>query len=82
MSGIAHWVRLRRDWLQEVLGLQRLPCANTYHSIIAHLDVEELNRQLRDWFVAVAPDQPPEQLPHWTIDGKVLRGSHRQSPPV
>jgi hypothetical protein len=32
VSGIAHWARLRTEWLCHVLNLPRkqLPCANTY----------------------------------------------------
>lgn len=80
ISGAAHWARLRSEWLRQVLGLSRLPCANTYHYIMAHLDVAVLNRLLSEWLAQVAPELEPGQLLHWAIDGKVLRGSHRQSP--
>ena len=82
LSGVAHWARLRASWLEQVLGMRRLPCANTYHYISAHLDVAVLNRLLSEWFAQVAPDLAPGELMHWAIDGKVLRGSHRQSPVV
>src|SRR5574338_393460 len=39
LSGIAHWARLRESWLKATLSLQRLPCANTYAYVCAHLDV-------------------------------------------
>lgn len=43
-----------------------------------------MNRLLSEWFARVAPAAAPgqaaDQLMHWAIDGKVLRGSHRQSP--
>lgn len=80
ISGAAHWARLRASWLQEVLGMRRLPCANTYHYISAHLDVAVLNRLLSEWFAQTAPELAHGELMHWAIDGKVLRGSHRQSP--
>lgn len=80
LSGIAHWARLREPWLKEVLGLNRLPCANTYAYICAHLDVAELNAKVREWLAQVAPKRPTKELVQWAIDGKVLRGSHRYTP--
>lgn len=80
LSGAAHWAKLRERWLTQVLRLKRLPCTNTYHYICAHLDVEELNAIVRDWFAQIGPERDPEQLVHWAIDGKMLRGSHRQTP--
>lgn len=91
VSGIAQWARLRADWLQSVLGMKRLPCANTYAYICTHLDMLALNTQLASYFEQFAPDEtratPPAgeekaaALAHWAVDGKVLRGSHRQAPP-
>jgi predicted transposase YbfD/YdcC len=80
LSGIAHWARLREAWLKQVLGLQRLPCANTYQYICAHLDVMELNEKVSAWLAQFAPAHRPDEFVHWAIDGKVLRGSHRQTP--
>jgi hypothetical protein len=91
VSGIAQWARLRAEWLQGALGLARLPCANTYAYICTHLDMHALNTQLARYFEQFAPDEkratPPVSaedaaaLEHWALDGKVLRGSHRQTPP-
>jgi hypothetical protein len=64
------------------LGLKRLPCANTYHYVCAHLDVGELTARLRDWLSQVVPMQAADELVQWAIDGKVLRGSHRYTPTV
>ena len=72
LSGAAHWARLRASWLQQVLGMRRLPCAKTYHYISAHLDVAVLNRLLSEWFAQVAPALAPGELMHWAIDGKGL----------
>jgi predicted transposase YbfD/YdcC len=80
VSGIAHWARLRESWLKAALGLKRLPCANTYHYICAHLDVGELNSKLGTWLRQVARQREAGELVHWAIDGKVLRGSHRHTP--
>jgi predicted transposase YbfD/YdcC len=90
ISGIAEWARLRGDWLKEALGLGRLPCANTYTYISSHVDVEELNGQLRTYFAALnrhlkaeaeQAGKEAEQFVHWAVDGKVLRGSACHSPP-
>lgn len=89
VSGIAHWARLRAQWLQNVMGLMRLSCANTYAYICAHLDMLALNTQIATYFEqceqAAKNQSPPacadEQtaLEHLAVDGKVLRGSHRQA---
>jgi predicted transposase YbfD/YdcC len=80
VSGIAEWARLRAPWLQSVLGIARLPCANTYAYICAHLDMCELNAQIATYFEQFSAAELAE-LEHWALDGKVLRGSHRQAPP-
>jgi predicted transposase YbfD/YdcC len=87
-SGIAHWARLRASDLATALGLPRprLPCANTYTIVCAHLDVADLNRRLAE---ACAPPLPPMPAPpttpstptragrHLALDGKTLRGTRR-----
>lgn len=80
VSGIAHWARLRAAWLKEALGVRQLPCANTYAYVCAHLDVTELNAKIRAWLMQLAPEPQANELAHWAIDGKVLRGSHRYTP--
>src|SRR5690606_24026603 len=80
VSGIAQWARLRAEWLQSALGMVRLPCANTYAYICAHLDMGELNEQIATYFEQFSAAELAE-LEHWALDGKVLRGSHRQTPP-
>lgn len=88
MSGIAQWARLRIEWVREHLPLTResLPCGNTYHNVCDHIDLNELNQRLADFFApAVAEERladettpaAPESLRHWVLDGKSLRGSHR-----
>ncbi len=82
LSGIAHWAQLREAWLKATLGLTRLPCANTYHYICAHLDVGELTAAVQRWLAQAAPQRQADELVQWAIDGKVLRGSHRHTPRV
>jgi hypothetical protein len=88
-SEIAHWTRLRTDWLCDVLHLprRRLPCANTYTLIAAKLDVTDLNRRLADFFVPPLPPLPAAPLPevplparaqrHLALDRKTLHGTRR-----
>jgi predicted transposase YbfD/YdcC len=80
LSGVAQWARLRASWLCERLPLRQVPCANTYAYICAHLDAVELNVQLREHFARLGLPLRPDELLHWAIDGKVLRGNHRQTP--
>jgi predicted transposase YbfD/YdcC len=80
VSGAAEWARLREPWLKGVLGLERLPCANTYHYICAHLDGVELNDCIRAWLAQGAAHLKADELVQWAVDGKVLRGSHRSTP--
>jgi predicted transposase YbfD/YdcC len=88
LSGIAQWARLRIKWVQAHLPLPRncLPCGNTYHNVCDHIDLDELNQRLADFFApagvaetladaSVAAASAP--LHHWVLDGKSLRGSHR-----
>jgi predicted transposase YbfD/YdcC len=81
MSGIAQWVRLRGEWLGGVLGLHSLPCANTYRNVCAQVNAAHLHALLAQHFADLAPPDPGAELVHWAIDGKVLRGSQRQTPP-
>jgi predicted transposase YbfD/YdcC len=93
LSGIAQWGRLRAAWLCPLLHVPRasLPCANTYTTLCAKLDLADLNRRLAQFFVPPLPPlpQPPEALPspevlptvraqrHLALDGKTLRGTRR-----
>jgi predicted transposase YbfD/YdcC len=80
VSGAAQWARLRAGWLKEALGVVRLPCANTYAYVCAHLDVVELNDCIGAWLAQGAPERKADELQQWAIDGKALRGSHRHTP--
>lgn len=94
MSGIAHWAKLRKAWLCQVLPLERIPCANTYSYVCAHIDVAELNTQLgvfaarsgqksQDDTVrqeGETAEESPSSAPreHLACDGKELRGTYRR----
>jgi predicted transposase YbfD/YdcC len=89
VSGIAHWARLRLDWLGQLLPLKRgtLPCANTYQYICDHIALDELNEKPGLYFAAVrgTAAEPEAEIPdgpavergalHLALDGKSLRGT-------
>ncbi len=87
LSGIAQWARLRAEWLRTQLPLPErgLPCANTYRYHCEQVSVAELNRLLAACLLGATPvageptvaaEQPGAR--HLALDGKTLRGSHRQ----
>lgn len=89
MSGIAEWARLRGNWLSQVLSLRggKLPCANTYQYVCEHIDTEVLEAEI-EAFTASNSAQPAatcggykQKWRQLTLDGKVLCGSDRQTPP-
>jgi hypothetical protein len=47
LSGVAQWARLRIDWVQAPLPLERarLPCGNTYHNVCNQIDLTALNQR-------------------------------------
>jgi len=87
LLGITDWVRLRVDWLTQVVPLRAGPCANTYLNICAQIDAAELSAKVAAFLsgavVALPADvasdtgAAPPPLRHLACDGKVLRGSHR-----
>jgi predicted transposase YbfD/YdcC len=42
MAGIAEWVRQRKELVGQWLPLKRVPCANTYRYVCAHIDAQAL----------------------------------------
>src|SRR5947209_20132870 len=52
LSGATHWVRLRGGWLAERFGLKRaaMPCQNTYRTLLALLDANEVSQILAAFF--------------------------------
>ena len=87
LLGITDWVRLRVDWLTQVVPLHVGPCANTYLNICAQIDAAELSAKVAAFFSGAAVALPadvasdtgaaPPPLRHLACDGKALRGSHR-----
>jgi predicted transposase YbfD/YdcC len=89
-AAIAHWVRLRANWLRQVLPRDRqsFPCAATYSNVLQAVDAEQLNQVVMQALARVAAskrcgDEPSrlagqaerEQHVHVALDGKTLRGT-------
>jgi hypothetical protein len=81
-GAIAEWGRYYGRDLAHALGFTRAttPCAATLHTIFRHLDREALEAALGKWArqcLAALPPRPGALEP-LAIDGKTLRGSHKQ----
>jgi predicted transposase YbfD/YdcC len=84
-SAIAEWGRNYGTALLQALGFTgtRAPCAATLYLLFRRLDCERLETALGQWAEAVLAAAPPapgrgEGL---SLDGKTLRGSHKQGAP-
>ena len=75
LTGIAEWVRHRKEALAEALGLRhsQAPHRTTYSRIFGEkLDVDEFEEAMGGFFANIPADG---QLVQVAIDGKALRGS-------
>lgn len=80
LSGVAHWVRLRQEWVCRHLPevKQHLPCANTYSYALARVSAEMVLTQMQHFLQPSLPHQPTQAKRgqrHLAIDGKTLRGT-------
>ena len=90
LAGIAEWVRLRAEWLKQVLPNPResFPCAATYSNVVRTLDAQQVTQVLNDMLIRVAAmrrggEHPSragsqaegEHQAHVALDGKTLRGT-------
>jgi hypothetical protein len=89
LAGIAEWVRLRAEWLNQVLPNSRasFPCAATYSNVSQALDAQHVTQMLNDLLTRVGAMQrdgehpnhlsrhSAEQQRHVALDGKTLRGT-------
>src|SRR5438874_1875209 len=90
LAGIAEWVRLRADWLNEVLPNPResFPCAATYSNVVRALDAQQVRQVMNDLLTRVGAlkrgadnasreDKAAEREKHVhvALDGKTLRGT-------
>src|SRR5438067_12292232 len=90
LSGVAQWVRERKEFLAQVLQLSstRFPCVATYSNILRQVDAEELTSVIYHFFTQQESKQrcgnEPSRLlsqpgrehkAHLALDGKMLRGT-------
>ena len=79
LSGIAEWVRHRKEALANALGLRhsQAPHRTTYSRIFGEkLDVAEFEEMMGSFFANIPADEQADgQLVQVAIDGKALRGS-------
>jgi len=78
LQATAEWIRLRADWLHEVLPQAgpRFPCAATYSNVLRAVDPVQLNQVLMDLLTRVrASERAEEEQRHVALDGKTLRGT-------
>ena len=80
-TAITEWGRHHSAALIAALGFTRTrtPCGATLHAVLAGLDWDALERQLRAWAAAVEAQlgqrTPAAQEEAFALDGKVLRGA-------
>ncbi len=78
LQAIAEWIRLRKEWLQQVLPDTRasFPCAATYSNVLRSVDPAQVNQRLMDLLTRVRAEQrAPGEQRHVALDGKTLRGT-------
>lgn len=84
-SAMAEWGRNYGQALAQALGFRhpKTPCAATLHTVFRNLDVELFESRLRQWAEQVLLAYPcrQDQDEALAIDGKTLRGSHKQGAP-
>jgi hypothetical protein len=91
MSGVVDWVRLRQQWLNEVLGLQqkRWPSFSTYTYALSKLDAQHCTTIISSALTRLETSRRCEQEParlltqqgaahsrHIAFDGKAVRGTY------
>ena len=90
LSGIAQWVRERKQFLAHELHLPRtrFPCVATYSYVLQHVDAEEVTQVLYHFFTQrearkrcgsepsrLLSQNGGEAHAHVALDGKTLRGT-------
>jgi predicted transposase YbfD/YdcC len=84
-SAIAEWGRNYGANLAHALGFtHNTPCAATLHTVFRHMDRDALETKLGAWaegVVASTPPAPSAGEAAVALDGKTLRGSHKQGAP-
>ncbi len=83
LQAITEWIRLRGEWLPQVLPQAgpHFPCAATYSNVLRAVDPVQLNQVLMDLLTRVRAKQREEgEQRHVALDGKTLRGTQGHLP--
>jgi len=82
-SAIAEWGRNYGQDLARALGFiqRRTPCASTLHTVFSNIDRQMFEAELSSWAEAALTNDPTAELECASVDGKTLRGSHKQGAP-
>jgi hypothetical protein len=79
VSGAAHWLRLRRDWLCRTLQLSRdrLPCQGTYYYALRKVQAEHVQAAVQQFLASLPKSQTQREptLRQLAMDGKTLHGT-------
>lgn len=77
-SAMAEWGRHYGGTLREAVGLRSLPCAATLHRLLRRLDAQQGEEVIGGWAQEVLAATSPVAREGVALDGKALRGSHKQ----
>jgi predicted transposase YbfD/YdcC len=83
-TAMAEWGRNYGACLTRALGFTRQsPCAATLHTVLRHVDREELEAKLGAWAEGLlgGRQSPQDVAEGIAVDGKTLRGSQKQGAP-
>lgn len=73
-SSIAHWIRLREEWLSTLFEWdeERMPCLNTIRDTLKIVSLDELSNRLRQYLHTRYGGGQSQLI---SIDGKTMRGT-------
>ena len=83
-SALAEWGRNYGSGIAQALGFtHNTPCAATLHTIFRQVDRDDLQARLGTWAESVVVSTPAASAGEVAValDGKTLRGSHKQGAP-
>ena len=82
---VSQWAKDQEKIIRSSVGIgwKRMPCANTYSYVLAHVESQQVNTHLAAWFVRQMAQHPAgestHQHTHLAIDGKALKSTGKQA---